>query len=164
MHLYSQVRRMTTSIGSSGQTPDRIAIGDPPVQTDSPEVRMGLMPERFVEFLPRTLLNTVIDLFLESVYPLLPYPHTPSFLQDLESRRETHPGQEEWTTMVISVVGFTLVQVPNRLTGHSREQVRRLVEKCFEYCRAFLEVPYKNVSVDRSEFCEHWYGVTLRSR
>jgi len=164
MHRYSQPRRTTTSLGSSGHTPDRIVIGDPPVQFHSPEVRLSLRPEHFVEFLPRNLLNTVIDLFLESVYPLLPYPHTPSFLQDLESRRETHPGQEEWTTMVVSVVGFTLVQVPNRLTGHSREQVRRLVEKCFEYCRAFLEVPYKNVSVDRSEFREHWHGVTLMSR
>jgi hypothetical protein len=55
--------------------------------------------------------------------------------------------------MVVSVVGFTLVQVPNRLAGHSRELVRRLVEKSFEYCRAFLEVPYKTASVDRSEFC-----------
>lgn len=107
--------------------------------------------EHFVEFLPRWLLVKVLDLFFESIYPLLPYPHKPTFLHDLHIRRETQPGQEEWTTMVVSVVAFTLVQVPNRLAGHSREQVRQLVERCYVHGRAFLQNPYKNVTIDRSK-------------
>jgi hypothetical protein len=62
--------------------------------------------------------------------------------------------QEEWTAMVVSVVGFTLVQVPNRLIGHSREQVRHLVEKCFAYCLDFLKSPYNTAGIDRSELIE----------
>lgn len=53
--------------------------------------------------------------------------------------------------MVVSVVGFTLVQVPNRLAGHSREQVRQLVELCYAHGRAFLHNPYKSATIDRSE-------------
>ena len=111
--------------------------------------------EHFVDFLPRWLLVKVLDLFFESIYPLLPYPHKPTFLHDLHIRRETQPGQEEWTTMVVSVVGFTLVQVPNRLAGHSREQVRQLVERCYAHGRAFLQSPYKVVTIDRSELISY---------
>ena len=67
--------------------------------------------------------------------------------------------------MVVSVVGATLVQVPNRLAGHSREQVRRLVEKCFAHCRAFLDRPLKTATIDRSEFLRLLFrGIAERAR
>jgi hypothetical protein len=67
--------------------------------------------------------------------------------------------------MVVSVVGATLVQVPNRLAGHSREQVRQLVEKCFAHCRAFLDRPLKSSTIDRSEFLRLLFlGIADRAR
>lgn len=133
--------------GLFGLSPSAISHhSGPSAQANSPG------GEHFVHFLPRWLLVKVLDLFFESIYPLLPYPHKPTFLHDLHVRRETQRGQDEWTTMVVCVVGFTLVQVPNRLAGHSREQVRGLVEQCYAFGRAFLQFPYKTATVDRREF------------
>jgi len=140
------------SLAGGLQDPGPSATADTSRHTDSPEQSTNHGSDYFVEFLSRPFVDVIIRLFFESVYPLLPYPHRPSFLHDIETRRETQPNQDEWCTLVVSVVGFTLVQVPNRLTGHSREQLRSLVEKCFAHCRNFLQSPGGLITVDRSEF------------
>jgi hypothetical protein len=96
-------------------------------------------------------LYHIIDLFFDYVYCLTPCLHRPSFLADLYARREERPGEEEWTALVLVVVGATLVQIPRAFVPLNRREVKVLVERCNAAGRGFLAADFHEIKVERCE-------------
>jgi hypothetical protein len=101
--------------------------------------------------LPRELLYRTIDVFLTYLYPLYPLPHWPTLVNDISGRREERSGEEEWTTMVLGIVGYTIAQVPCQIVRLSKTDARDLVERCTKRVSDYLAVDYTRVSWERRE-------------
>lgn len=101
--------------------------------------------------LPRPLLILIINLFFDYIYPLTPCLHKPTFLQDLMSRREEQPGEEEWTALVLATVMSTLVQVPRAFVPLTRKEVRDLAARCHRETRKWSLNGYKEATVNTGE-------------
>jgi hypothetical protein len=101
--------------------------------------------------LPRLLLYRAIDVFLTYLYPLYPLPHWPTLVNDILGRREEKAGEEEWTTMVLGIVGYTVAQVPCQIVRLSKTDARDLVERCTKRVSDYLAVDYTTISWERRE-------------
>lgn len=112
--------------------------------------------------LPRGLLYKLIDLHFEYIYPLTPILHRPSFLADLRCRREEQPGEEEWTAMVLSVIGVTVAQLPAPLVPMSKEEARHLVHMCYSHVKGWQMKEVETFTVTRGEFGQSLYPVTTK--
>ncbi|WVQ71033.1 hypothetical protein IAR50_000558 [Cryptococcus sp. DSM 104548] len=100
--------------------------------------------------IPRPILYHIIDLYFDYVYCLVPCLHRPSFIHDLNTKREERPGEEEWVALVLSVVASTLVQLPRSFINMRRKEVKELVLRCHEQARIYLAKDYQAVTVTRS--------------
>jgi hypothetical protein len=87
-------------------------------------------PHRLEDIASRRTIMLVITLFFDFVYPLIPSVHRPSFLRDLDSRREEQDPM--FFALVMSTVASTLVQVPRSYLPMERHVVRSLARRCFE--------------------------------
>jgi hypothetical protein len=101
--------------------------------------------------LPRLLLYRAIDVFLTYLYPLYPLPHWPTLVNDILGRREEKAGEEEWTTMVLGIVGYTVAQVPCQIVRLSKTDARDLVERCTKRVSDYLAKDYTTISWERRE-------------
>lgn len=101
--------------------------------------------------LPRHLLYRTIDVFLTYLYPLYPLPHWPTLVNDILRRREERSGEEEWTTMVLGIVGYTIAQTPCQIVKLSKTDARELVERCMKRVGDYLSRDFITVSWERSE-------------
>jgi hypothetical protein len=99
--------------------------------------------------IPRGLLQHVIDLYFDYIYALIPAIHRPTFMRDLNERREEQEGQEEWTHMVLILVCSTLLQVPRAFVPLPRREVKAIVEKCWDMTRRFMVKDWSEVSLER---------------
>nr|XP_019003199.1 uncharacterized protein I203_04236 [Kwoniella mangroviensis CBS 8507]OCF66660.1 hypothetical protein I203_04236 [Kwoniella mangroviensis CBS 8507] len=99
--------------------------------------------------LPRSLRFEIVSLFFRCVYPLLPVPHRITFMEDMRNRREERNGQEEWVTMVFSILAFTLVQIPHHMVSITKNEIRDLVERLSRQVKLSLMVDYHAVSLER---------------
>nr|XP_018260632.1 uncharacterized protein I303_06347 [Kwoniella dejecticola CBS 10117]OBR82790.1 hypothetical protein I303_06347 [Kwoniella dejecticola CBS 10117] len=99
--------------------------------------------------LPRPLLLEIISLFYRCVYPLMPVPHKTTFMTDIHSRREELGGQQEWIAMVLSILAFTLVQMPHHLVSITKNEIRELVEKLSQKVKSCLMEDHQTISLER---------------
>lgn len=83
-------------------------------------------PHRLEEVASRDSISLIINLFFDFVFPLTPCIHKPSFMADLNSRREEHDPL--FFALVMSTVASTLVQVPRSYVPMERSAVRRLAQ------------------------------------
>jgi hypothetical protein len=83
-------------------------------------------PHRLEEIASRDSIYLIIALFFDFVFPLTPCIHKPSFMADLNSRREEHDPL--FFALVMSTVASTLVQVPRSYVPMERPVVRRLAQ------------------------------------
>jgi hypothetical protein len=88
-------------------------------------------------------------MFFDSMHPLVPYPNEVTFQSDLARRRDLLPNQEEWKSMVVSLVGSTVAAIPNLIEGMSRTELRDLAHECSRYCRDYLAKPCTQATIDR---------------
>lgn len=116
-------------------------------------------PRSFASFLPFDLLELVTTLFFDILHPIVPYPNEVIFQSDIARRRDLGPDQQEWTAMVISLIGFTIVQIPNLVEGMTKSSLRELAQNCSEYTRDHLSIPCRQASIDRCRFSMFWYTV-----
>ncbi|WWC91486.1 uncharacterized protein L201_006432 [Kwoniella dendrophila CBS 6074] len=101
--------------------------------------------------LPRSLRLEIISLFFRCVWPLLPVPHKPTFMADINNYREERAGQEEWTAMVFALLAFTLVQIPHHLVSITKNDIKDLVEKLSRKVKMYLMEDHHNVSLERPD-------------
>ncbi|TYJ57579.1 hypothetical protein B9479_001661 [Cryptococcus floricola] len=99
---------------------------------------------------PRPVLYHIINLYFDYVYCLIPCLHRPSFTHDLDTNREERPGEEEWVSLVLSVVASTLVQLPRSFISMRRKEVKELVLRCHQKVRSYLAQDFQQPTITRS--------------
>jgi hypothetical protein len=101
--------------------------------TAIPSLSSHARPRRLEEIAPRDIVLLIINLFFDYVYPLTPCIHKPSFMADLQSRREERDAL--FFALVASTMASTLVQVPRSYLPMGRPVVRKLAQACHEASR-----------------------------
>lgn len=92
---------------------------------------------------PRDQIMEILKLFFLYVYPLTPCIHKPTFMTDLQSRREERDPL--FFALVMSTVASTLVQVPRSyLPAFDRASVRKLASYCSEASRLITVAGYNS--------------------
>ncbi|WVQ98747.1 hypothetical protein IAU59_005878 [Kwoniella sp. CBS 9459] len=116
---YDSERAMNTSAFNS---PSAIA---PPFM--SPE------PVGIEEVVTGPVIDNVLGLFFDYVYPLTPCLHRPTFVSNLAARLDrTDPT---FCALTLNVIASTLVQVPRALMNLDKIEVERLARKCIAVAR-----------------------------
>ena len=103
----------------------------------------------FDAVLPRDKLNEIIQLHFDYVYPLIPLIHRPTFMFDIQRRREDRPNESEWTALVWSLILCTLAQVPHLVTNTPKPDVRKLILSCYAKVKLFLAEDFNECSLQR---------------
>lgn len=98
-----------------------------------PPLSYYVRPHRLEDVAPRETILLIISLFFDFVYPLTPCIHKPSFMADLQSRREERDPL--FFALVMSTVASTCVQVPRSYLPMERREVRKLAQTCHEASR-----------------------------
>ncbi|GJJ13318.1 hypothetical protein Clacol_007570 [Clathrus columnatus] len=98
-----------------------------------PPLSYYVQPHRLEDVAPRETILLIISLFFDFVYPLTPCIHKPSFMADLQSRREERDPL--FFALVMSTVASTCVQVPRSYLPLERREVRKLAQTCHEASR-----------------------------
>lgn len=118
----------------SGSSPYPFKQHQYPSPSYLPPLKDYYRPHRPNDIAPREMLLQIIQLFFDFVYPLTPCIHRPSFMADLNNRREERDPL--FFALVMSTVAATLVQVPRGyLPLVERKEVRRLAQICHEASR-----------------------------
>lgn len=102
------------------------------------------------------MLMTILGLFHDYVFCIVPYPSWSGLMQDLAGKREERKGEEEWVAMVLGLVAFVSVQVPHQLFPTDKAARRAIVQACASAVRLFLLEPYRVVTLNRL-FITYWY-------
>lgn len=97
----------------------------------------------------RSLLTTVIDMYFDYVYCLVPFPHPPTFLKDYHGHREQEPLQDEWTAMVFAMAAFTISLVPHQILPGDKPSLRRLTVESCGIAREHLAKPFTQNTLQR---------------
>ena len=105
-----------------------------------PPLSYYVRPHRLEDVAPRETILLVISLFFDFVYPLTPCIHKPSFMADLQSRREERDPL--FFALVMSTVASTCVQVPRSYLPMERREVRKLAQTCHEASRHISVASY----------------------
>ncbi|KIJ26667.1 hypothetical protein M422DRAFT_55406 [Sphaerobolus stellatus SS14] len=105
-----------------------------------PPLDYFVRPHRLEDVAPRETILLIISLFFDFVYPLTPCIHKPSFMADLQSRREERDPL--FFALVMSTVASTCVQVPRSYLPMERREVRKLGQTCHEASRHISVATY----------------------
>ncbi|KAF5373732.1 hypothetical protein D9758_000799 [Tetrapyrgos nigripes] len=89
---------------------------------------------------PRELLLQIISCFFDFVYPNIPCIHKPSFMKDLEERREEHDSV--FFAQVMSLIATTLAQTPGPCIPLEGDALRSLAKRCYETSRSIVSISY----------------------
>jgi hypothetical protein len=118
---------------------------------DDWEFSMANLPDRgaspFDAYIARPLLDTVIDMYFDYVYCLVPFPHPPSFLADYHGRRDLRTDQEEWSAMVLAMASFTISLVPHQILPGDKRSLRAIAVQSVNHARSYLAKPFPGPSL-----------------
>ena len=114
----------------------------PPIHppTAVPSLTSHARPRRLEEIAGRDIVFLIINLFFDYVYPLTPCIHKPSFMADLNNRREERDAL--FFALVTSTMASTLVQVPRSYLPMERPYVRKLAKDFHEASRLITIASY----------------------
>lgn len=105
-----------------------------------PPLSYFVRPHRLEDVAHRDIIILIISLFFDFVYPLTPCIHKPSFMADLQSRREERDPL--FFALVMSTIASTCVQVPRSYLPLERREVRKLAQTCHEASRHISVASY----------------------
>ncbi|THU80113.1 hypothetical protein K435DRAFT_768268 [Dendrothele bispora CBS 962.96] len=88
----------------------------------------------------RDVLLQIISSFFDFVYPNIPCIHRPSFMTDLEARREE--SDPVFFALVASLIATTLAQTPGPCLPLEGDEVRLLAKRCYEASRSIMAFSY----------------------
>lgn len=100
--------------------------------------------------LPRSVLYQIIEVYFDYVYCLIPALHKPTFMADLNARREERPGEEEWTILVLSVIETTLVTMPRSFVRLSKRDIKEVFGRAHSAVRNFIQQEFSVLTVTRT--------------
>ncbi|TXT14898.1 uncharacterized protein COLE_01091 [Cutaneotrichosporon oleaginosum] len=130
-----------------GSPEDRALYSRNPPSLRDPLAPSVLNPIEAV--LPRHLLYGILDVYFDYVYCLIPCLHKPTFMRDLDARREEQPGGEEFVALVFAVVEATLMQMPRLIVGMPKEAARALFEDATAIVKQYLDREFTELGVTR---------------
>ncbi|KII86915.1 hypothetical protein PLICRDRAFT_125699 [Plicaturopsis crispa FD-325 SS-3] len=110
------------------------------LSTPIPPLSHYYRPHLLSDLAPRPTISLIINLFFDFVYPLTPCIHKPSFMADLQARREERDPL--FFALVASTVASTLVQMPRSYLPMERTVVRKLAQTCHEASRHISVASY----------------------
>ena len=100
----------------------------------------------------RSLLSTVIDMYFDYVYCLVPFPHPPTFMIDYYGHREKRPLEDEWSAMVLAMAAFTISLVPHQILPGDKRSLRSLAVESCNLARNYLAKPFTQNTLQRCKF------------
>lgn len=122
----------------------------PLLTASSPNVDIAAIPSNLDMVVSQTVVDNIIGLFFDYVYPLTPCLHRPTFLADLAARRDkTDPI---FFALTLCVLASTLVQVPRNLVSLKKEEVESLARRCVRVARAKVGFIWDDPVPMRSEY------------
>ncbi|GMK59474.1 hypothetical protein CspeluHIS016_0800800 [Cutaneotrichosporon spelunceum] len=126
----------------------------PLLAVTSPNVDM-IATDNLDQVVSPSVVENIIGLFFDYVYPLTPCLHRPTFLADLAARRDkTDPI---FFALTLCVLASTLVQVPRKLVNLQKEEVEILARRCVRVARHKVAYIWDEPSPMRSEFVVIFY-------
>jgi hypothetical protein len=107
-----------------------------------------MIPDNLDQVVSGPVIDTIINLFFDYVYPLTPCLHRPTFVANLTARRDkTDPV---FFALTLTVLASTLVQVPRSLVNLDKTEIESLVKRCVRVARAKIAYIFE-VSRGRKE-------------
>lgn len=112
------------------------------------------VPSNLDQICPPQVVDTIINLFFDYVYPLTPCLHRPTFLVDLAARRDrTDPI---FFALTLVVLASTLVQVPRVLVNLDKQDVEALARQCVRVARSKTAYLWEDPVPMRADFGACW--------
>lgn len=127
------------------------SMSNPPQPSipDSHDASTIASPNPIEAVLPRHVLYGILDIYFDYVYCLIPCLHKPSFMRDLDSRREERPGGDEFVALVFAIVETTLMQMPRLIVNMPKEASRELFHHANAIVKQFLDREFTELTVTR---------------
>lgn len=118
-------------------------------------MEMTGIPTNLDQVVSPAVVDHIVGLFFDYVYPLTPCLHRPTFLADLSARRDkTDPV---FFALTLVVLASTLVQVPRILVNLDKQEVESLARRCVRAARAKTSYLWEEPVPMRAEFVVIFY-------
>lgn len=105
-----------------------------PLLAASPSLSISALPENLDHVVSGPVIDHIINLFFDYVYPLTPCLHRPTFIAHLTARMDkTDPI---FFALTLNVIASTLVQVPRSLVNLEKPEVESLARRCVRVAKA----------------------------
>jgi hypothetical protein len=99
------------------------------------------IPDNLDQVISPPIMDNIIALFFDYVYPLTPCLHRPTFLANLAARKDKL--DPVFFALVLNVIASTLVQVPRSLVNLDKSEVEALARRCIRVSRARLSFMFE---------------------
>jgi hypothetical protein len=111
---------------------------------------MSSIPSSLDQVVAPHVVQNVIGIFFDYVYPLTPCLHRPTFIADLAARKDkTDPV---FFALTLVVLASTLVQVPRVLVSLDKDEVEALARRCVRVAQAKMAYIWEDAVPVRAEF------------
>jgi hypothetical protein len=105
-----------------------------PLLASSPSYSLGQIPDNLDQVVSGNVIDSIVGLFFDYVYPLTPCLHRPTFISNLTNRLDkTDPV---FFALTLTVLASTLVQVPRSLVNLDKGEIENLARRCVRVARA----------------------------
>ncbi|WVF72167.1 hypothetical protein IAT40_006979 [Kwoniella sp. CBS 6097] len=98
--------------------------------------------EGIEEVVSGPVIDNVLGLFFDYVYPLTPCLHRPTFVSNLAARRDR--SDPTFCALTLTIIASTLVQVPRALMNLDKAEVERLARKCIAVAREKMAIIWED--------------------
>jgi len=113
---------------------------------------MSSIPNSLDQVVAPQVVQNIIGLFFDYVYPLTPCLHRPTFIADLAARKDT--TDPVFFALTLLVLASTLVQVPRVLVSLDKDEVEALARRCVRVARAKMAYIWDDAVPMRAEYGE----------
>lgn len=121
-----------------------------PILDASPSMSLSALPDNLDQVISHNVMDNIISLFFDYVYPLTPILHRPTFLANLAARKDK--VDPVFFSLVLSVIASTLVQVPRSLVNLEKGEVENLARRCIRVSRGKMSFVWEEVVPVQSDF------------
>lgn len=123
-----------------------------PLLASSPSYTLGQIPDNLDQVVSGNVIDSIVGLFFDYVYPLTPCLHRPTFISNLTNRLDkTDPV---FFALTLTVLASTLVQVPRSLVNLDKGEVENLARRCVRVARAKIAYIWEESVPVQSSFGE----------
>lgn len=144
---HAHMKLTVCSTGLPSPSYPLLAGSSPSTWTDN-----AAIPTSLDQVVAPPVMDNIIGLFFDYVYPLTPALHRPSFMADLAARRDK--SDPVFFALALVVLASTLVQVPRVLISLDKDEVEQLARRCVRVARAKTAFIWDDSVPMRVEFGE----------